>query len=190
MSVSIFESSDMLSLFAMPVWVLQLPAGRYEPVNAALLAVVAALRTGATPLAPGTGWQSLPDLHLRPALSGLVDCIHDAVERILAFEKIGHAGFWITGCWANLNATGEARLAAATSVAEACILVFRVSVLLYLRPAGGMKELHDRHQGRGALVRGRGGARRGTDNYEADGRGTAVSGGAPALARKDRGRLG
>jgi len=108
MSASIFESSDMLSLFATPVWMLQLPAGRCEPVNAALLAVVAALRPGAAPLAPGTAWQSPPDLHLRPTLSGLVDCIHDAVERILAFEKIGHAGFRITGCWANLNATGAA----------------------------------------------------------------------------------
>ncbi|MEA3277260.1 MAG: 2OG-Fe(II) oxygenase family protein, partial [Pseudomonadota bacterium] len=58
--------------------------------------------------APGTAWQSRPDLHLRPELSGLVDCIRQAVESILDFLKIYHGGVEITGCWANVNAPGTA----------------------------------------------------------------------------------
>jgi len=106
MEGAIFESSDLLSLFPTPVWELQLPARCYKPINAAVLKLLQDLRTGAPPLIPGTAWQSRPDLHLRPELSGLVDCIDSAVEGILGFLKIGHRGFEITGCWANVNAIG------------------------------------------------------------------------------------
>ena len=106
MNGSVFESSDLLSLFPTPVWEFQLPARRYEPINAAVLAVLEGLRADDPPPAPETAWQSRPDLHLHPELSGLVDCINHATERILRFLKIDHSGFRITGCWANLNAPG------------------------------------------------------------------------------------
>jgi uncharacterized protein (TIGR02466 family) len=108
MNGSLFESSELLSLFSTPVWELQLPARRYEPINAAVLAVLEEARAGDSPPAPGTAWQSRPDLQLRPELSGLVDCIHEATKRILSFLKIAHRGIRITGCWANVNALGTA----------------------------------------------------------------------------------
>lgn len=108
MNGSLFESSDLLSLFATQVWELQLPARRYEPINSAVLAVLEDMRAADPPPAPGTAWQSPPYLHLRPELSGLVDCVHEAVERIVGFLKIAHKGARITGCWANVNAPGTA----------------------------------------------------------------------------------
>jgi uncharacterized protein (TIGR02466 family) len=108
MNGSLFESSELLSLFSTPVWELQLPAWRYEPINAAVLAGLEVVRAADPPPPPGTAWQSRPDLHLRPELSGLVDCIHQAVEPILDFLKVNHGGVEITGCWANVNAPGTA----------------------------------------------------------------------------------
>jgi uncharacterized protein (TIGR02466 family) len=35
-----------------------------------------------------------------------VDLINEAAESVLEYLKIGHAGFKITGCWANLSAPG------------------------------------------------------------------------------------
>jgi hypothetical protein len=68
MNGPLFESSNLLSLFSTPVWELQLPARLYEPINAAVLAVVDDVRAGDSPPAPGTARQSRPDLHLRPEL--------------------------------------------------------------------------------------------------------------------------
>jgi len=108
MSGSPFQSSNLHSLFATPVWELQLPVRRYEPINAAVLAALEEVHAADSAQAPGTAWQSRPDLHLRPELSGLVDCIHQAVEPILDFLKINYGGVEITGCWANVNAPGTA----------------------------------------------------------------------------------
>ena len=105
---SLFESSNLLSLFSTPVWELQLPARRYEPINASVLDALQDVRACGPSQAPGTGWQSRHDLHLRPELSGLVDCIHQAVEPILDSLKINYGGVEITGCWANVNALGTA----------------------------------------------------------------------------------
>jgi uncharacterized protein (TIGR02466 family) len=108
MSDSPFESSDLISLFPTPLWEMQLPARRYELINAAVLDVLQDVRARGPSQAPGTAWQSRPDLHLRPELSGLVDCIRQAVEPILDFLKITHGGVEITGCWANVNPPGTA----------------------------------------------------------------------------------
>jgi len=106
MQGGVFESSDLLSLFPTPVWELQLPAQRYEPINASVLGLLRDLRGCSPPLAPGSAWQSPRDLHLRRELSQLVECIDAALERVLGFLKISHSGFEITGCWANVNAAG------------------------------------------------------------------------------------
>jgi hypothetical protein len=79
MSGSPFESSDLLALFATPLWELQLPARRHEPINAAVQAVLEEVRAVDSPPVLGMAWQSRPDL--RPELSGLVDCIHRPSNR-------------------------------------------------------------------------------------------------------------
>ena len=106
MTESLFECSEVLSLFPTPVWEFQLAPRHFEPISVAILEVVRELRGADPPLAPGTSWQSRSDLQLRPELAGLIVCVHDAAERVLSAPKTAHRGMRITGCWANLNAPG------------------------------------------------------------------------------------
>lgn len=100
--------SDVLTLFPTLVWKLQLVRTAYEPLNAAILEEVAALRGPAASLADGESWQSPHGLHRRAPLRPLVEYVNSAVDSVLTFLRVASEGLVITGCWVTVNARGRA----------------------------------------------------------------------------------
>lgn len=103
-----FEETDVLALFPSLVWKLQVRAALRDTIAAALTVLLDELLRGTTPLGAGQGWQSRQDLHMRPELCTLLDCIHLASARILRFLQVDAAQLQVTGCWLNLLMPGAA----------------------------------------------------------------------------------
>jgi uncharacterized protein (TIGR02466 family) len=99
-------ASDVIPMFPTLVWKLQLERELHEVINAKILAVLAPMRRGRPELAPGQGWQSAHSLHEREELRELVSSIQHATRSVLRFLRIGYDAIEITGCWANVLATG------------------------------------------------------------------------------------
>ena len=103
-----FAGSHPLRLFPTLLYRFELADPVRQRVNAHVRKAVAALRRSLPPLEPGQGWQSQQDLHEREPLAELVACVNAATAASLAFQRIGHGGVSITGCWANVLAPGRA----------------------------------------------------------------------------------
>jgi uncharacterized protein (TIGR02466 family) len=101
-----FEKSDVLRMFPTFVWKGQLSREIYEPLNDSILRNLDEIGAPLADLEPGESWQSSHRLHESDHFRGLVDLINEAAESVLEYLKIGHAGFKVTGCWANLSAPG------------------------------------------------------------------------------------
>jgi len=73
-------------------------------------AVDVALAAAGAPreLAPGRSWQSHGALHEAPELAELTGALRQLTGSVLDVLRVGHDGFAITGCWANVNAPGAA----------------------------------------------------------------------------------
>jgi uncharacterized protein (TIGR02466 family) len=97
---------EIVRLFPTFVWRCVLGPAEHEPINTAILAVVDGLRRDLPPLAPAQAWQSGHALHQVVSVAGLVSRIRWAAERVLEFLRVGSTELRITGCWANVNATG------------------------------------------------------------------------------------
>jgi uncharacterized protein (TIGR02466 family) len=93
-------------MFPTFVWKAELAPAAYEPLNDSIMRTLAALGAPLADLEPGQSWQSDHDLHELDGFREVVDCIGTAAESVLAHLKVGHEGFRITGCWANVNAPG------------------------------------------------------------------------------------
>jgi uncharacterized protein (TIGR02466 family) len=102
-------ASDVIPMFPTLVWKLQLEREFHEAVDAKILAAIATMRGGE--LGPGQGWQSEHTLHEREELRELVASIRQAARSVLRFLRIGYEAVEITGCWANVLATGAAHKA-------------------------------------------------------------------------------
>jgi uncharacterized protein (TIGR02466 family) len=102
-------ASDVIPMFPTLVWKLQLEREFHEAVDAKILAAIATMRGGE--LGPGQGWQSEHTLHEREELRELVSSIRHAARNVLRFLRIGYEAVEITGCWANVLATGAAHKA-------------------------------------------------------------------------------
>jgi len=100
------EKTDAITLFPTFVWRTRLASETAGPVNRDLLALLDRLMEGRE-LAAGEKLQTEQTLHLRPEMSVLVEIANGAVTSILEFLKVEHAGFSITGCWANVGAPGS-----------------------------------------------------------------------------------
>ncbi len=100
------EKTDAVTLFPTFVWRTRLAPETSDPVNRDLLAFLYTL-LGEHDLSPGAKLQTEQTLHLRPEMSLLVEIASGAVQSILEFLKVEHAGFSITGCWANVGAPGS-----------------------------------------------------------------------------------
>jgi len=97
-------ASDVMPMFPTLVWKLQLEREFHEAVDAKILAAIATMRGGE--LGPGQGWQSEHTLHECEELRELVASIRQAARSVLRFLRIGYDAVEITGCWANVLATG------------------------------------------------------------------------------------
>ena len=101
------QRASVLTLFPTLVWTAELEDGARERVGRAVLE---RLDTGADAplrqLAAGQSWQSDQDLHRLPELADLVAAIERMTTGVLEFLRVGHEGFAITACWANVLAPG------------------------------------------------------------------------------------
>jgi len=102
------ETSDVLSLFATCIWKVQLTSGYHESINSNILRAINDINPDWAEIPSGGSWQSGQDLHCREQLVDLVSCIHSTAQTVLRFLKVGDNAIEITGCWANINASGAA----------------------------------------------------------------------------------
>ena len=81
-------------------------SGFRHRVNSNILHVINQINPNLTEIPPGGSWQSGQDLHNREQFEDLISCIHSTAQTVLRFLKVGHNEIEITGCWANINASG------------------------------------------------------------------------------------
>lgn len=101
------EASDVLSVFPTCIWKVQLTAECHKKINSKILQAINEINANWTESPPGTSWQSAHDLQNSEHFEDLVACINNTAQTILRFLKIDDA-IGITGCWANINASGTA----------------------------------------------------------------------------------
>jgi len=100
------EVSDVLSIFPTCVWKIQLTSGLRQKVNSKILQVINEINPDWAEIPLGGSWQSGQDLHNRELLVDLISCIDSTAQTILQFLKVGYDTIEITGCWANIAASG------------------------------------------------------------------------------------
>jgi uncharacterized protein (TIGR02466 family) len=100
-----FELTGVREIFPTNLFIHQLAPAAYEPLNEALLALLDRLIAEAK-LPAGAQIQTSSTFHRLPEARPLVDVIETAVRGVLEFMAVEHAGFEITGCWANVNPPG------------------------------------------------------------------------------------
>ncbi len=105
------EASDVIPMFPTLAWKIQLKAELHEAVDAKILATLESIRRDLPELASGQGWQSDQTLHELEEFRDLVSCINNAAKSVLKFLRVGYDAIEITGCWANVLATGAAHKA-------------------------------------------------------------------------------
>jgi uncharacterized protein (TIGR02466 family) len=105
-----FEKTQALTLFPTFVWTHDLPAAQAQALNQHLEAAVLALIEPRPAIPPGGMWQTHQDLHERPEFRPLVQLIRQSSAGVLDYLQIDHAGFEITGCWANVTPSGSAHV--------------------------------------------------------------------------------
>ena len=100
------EVFDVLSIFPTCVWKIQLTSGFSQKVNSKILQVINQINPGFARISSGESWQSGQDLHNREQLVDLVSCIDSTAQTVLQFLQVAYNTIEITGCWANINASG------------------------------------------------------------------------------------
>ena len=105
------EASDVIPMFPTLVWKIQLKAQLREAIDAKILATLARIRRDLPQLGPGQGWQSEQTLHELEEFRDLISCINNAAKSVLRFLRVGYDAVEVTGCWANVLATGAAHKA-------------------------------------------------------------------------------
>jgi len=103
----LFEKTQALTLFPTFIWTHDLPAAAAQGLNAHLEAAILRLIEPRPRLLPGQTWQTHQDLHRRPEFEELTRLIRAAASGVLDYLQVEHAGFEITGCWANVNPDGS-----------------------------------------------------------------------------------
>lgn len=104
MAVSL-DTAEVLHLFPTYLWRADMRPAEFEPLNAALLKMLAEIGAPLGDLRPGQNWQSDHGLHDDPRLAGLMAIVAAAAQKLLAYLKID-APLAVTSCWANINAPG------------------------------------------------------------------------------------
>jgi uncharacterized protein (TIGR02466 family) len=101
------SDSDVFSLFPTFVWKQRWAPEFVARVNASIRQCIDAAHRQRT-LAPGTAWQSDPDLHERPGMAEFVAQVCASAVPVLRFLDMADVAIEMTGCWINLNAPGAA----------------------------------------------------------------------------------
>ena len=99
-----FESSQMMPLFAVPVWAQVLEPDVADALNAELLGQLDNL--GRDVPDKEAGWQTRTDLHTLDGFDRMVEVIGAASKRVLEMLKVAPAPFEITGSWMNIKPRG------------------------------------------------------------------------------------
>jgi uncharacterized protein (TIGR02466 family) len=105
------ETSDVISMFPTLVWKVVLAADARAPMDAQMLAAIAAMRRDAPPLGRFEAWQSETTLQERDEFEDLVARGGELARTILRFLRVGHDDVTVTGCWATVLARGAAHKA-------------------------------------------------------------------------------
>jgi len=100
------KASEVLSVFPTFIWKIQLTSEFRQRVNSNIIRVITQLKPDLAEIPPGGSWQSGQDLHNREQMMDLITCIDSTAQTVLRFLKVGHSEIEITGCWANINASG------------------------------------------------------------------------------------
>ncbi len=93
-------------MFPSFVWKADIAADVCRPLNDTIMRKLAAMAAPLTDLEPGQSWQSNHRLHVLHEFHDLVDAIDAAAALVLDYLHIAHHDIRITGCWANVSATG------------------------------------------------------------------------------------
>ena len=101
-----FLTPDILWMFPSFVWKARLKPEIHAPMNESSLRTLGDIGAPLGDLKPGESWQSDHRLHEQEPFRALVGWLVEAAESVLAYLKIDHAGFRITGCWANVSPPG------------------------------------------------------------------------------------
>ena len=104
------EASEVLSIFPTFVWKIQLTSEFRQRVNSNILQLIDQIKPDLAEIPPGGLWQSGQDLHNREQMMDLISCIDSTAQTVLRFLKVAHNGIEITGCWANINASGASHI--------------------------------------------------------------------------------
>ena len=100
------KGSDVISIFPTCVWKIQLSSGLSQTLNSKIFQVINQINPDLAEIPPGESWQSGQDLHDREQLADLISCTQSTAQTILQFLKVAYDSIEITGCWANINASG------------------------------------------------------------------------------------
>jgi len=104
------EASEVLSIFPTFVWKIQLTSEFRQRVNSNILQLIDQIKPDLAEIPPGGLWQSGQDLHNREQMMDLISCIDSTAQTVLRFLKVGQNEIKITGCWANINASGASHI--------------------------------------------------------------------------------
>jgi len=101
-----FSSTEVKDIFPTPIWVVDLAEDKAKSFNAELKRVIYDLTEPRREIPIGSTWQTEPMLQKRPEFAEFSQLVRQAAKGALSFLQVEHAGFEITGCWANINPRG------------------------------------------------------------------------------------
>lgn len=102
-----FESREIISMFPTFVWQTLIKDEIYLALNRDIINKLNKLKQKIPEVDHSISWQSNGDLHRLAEFSALISLVREMTTSVLAFLKVGHEGFEITGCWANMNVVGS-----------------------------------------------------------------------------------
>lgn len=102
-----FESREIISMFPTFVWQTMIKEEVYQSLNKDIINKLNQLKTANPDLDRGGSWQSAGDLHKMTEFEALIALVKATTTSVLSFLKVGHEGFELTGCWANMNESGS-----------------------------------------------------------------------------------
>jgi len=102
-----FESREIISMFPTLVWQTLIKEEVYQPLNKDIINKLNRLKPANSDVVHGSSWQSAGDLHKLAEFEALMSLVKEMTTSVLAFLKVGHEGFELTGCWGNMNESGS-----------------------------------------------------------------------------------